>query len=67
MILSLGTLSFIILVVLVLVLVADRNNIVALVSARISVELASWGLDRLTEKGGTFYHHPLSIKIIENL
>ena len=41
-ILSFGTLSFIILVVVVL-LVADRNTVVALASAGISVGLASWG------------------------
>ena len=47
LILSFGTLSFII--VLVVVLVADRNTVVALASAGISVELASWGLARLTD------------------
>ena len=45
---SFGTLSFIILVVLVLV--ADRNTVVAFASAGISVELASWVLARLTER-----------------
>ena len=30
--------------------VADRNTVVALASAGISVELASWGLARLTER-----------------
>ena len=48
LILSFGTLSFII-VLLVLLLVADRNTGIALASAGIFVELASWGLARLTE------------------
>ena len=43
--LSFGTLSFII----VVVLVVDRNTVVALASAGISVVLASWGLARLTD------------------
>ena len=45
-ILSFGTLSFIILLLLVLL---RRNTVVALASAGISVVLASWGLARLTD------------------
>ena len=60
-ILSFGTLSFIIILLLVL-LVADRNTGVALASAGIFVGLASWGLAR--QANLLFrYHHGWIIKV----